>query len=167
MSTGSHLANSLKLMMGYCEMLTNDIPADRFCEMPHPTMNHPAWIIGHCLIYPDRVLEMMGRSDIAKPVSEDWNELFGFGSECKNDASLYPDKDTLLAAFTDNHGRFLSALEEASDESLASPMPDDHPMKGRFPHVGDTASFLSGAHVAVHLGQLSAWRRAIGLGSVM
>jgi hypothetical protein len=35
------------------------------------------------------------------------------------------------------------------------------------PTIGAVANFLLSAHHMMHLGQVSAWRRAVGLGSVL
>ena len=36
-----------RVATSYGESLLGDIPEDQFAHMPHPTMNHPAFCIGH------------------------------------------------------------------------------------------------------------------------
>jgi len=52
----------------------------------------------------------------------------------------------------------------ATSEALAQPAPER--MRSRFATVGQMIYGLMTAHEATHLGQFSAWRRAIGLPSV-
>ena len=45
----------------------------------------------------------------------------------------------------------------------------ENPIEGfrsRAPTIGDAANFLMNSHAMFHLGQLSAWRRAMGLASI-
>jgi hypothetical protein len=44
-------------------------------------------------------------------------------------------------------------------------MPDES-RRERFPTVGAATNFLLNDHLMFHAGQVSAWRRAVGLGSV-
>jgi hypothetical protein len=50
----------------------------------------------------------------------------------------------------------------ASPEQLAQP-PTNPRAKEAFPTLQELVAFLLSGHVGVHLGQLSAWRRMIGL----
>jgi hypothetical protein len=38
-------------------------------------------------------------------------------------------------------------------------------MTERFPTLGSVHAFYCGGHIMMHLGQMSAWRRMMGLGS--
>jgi len=44
-----------------------------------------------------------------------------------------------------------------------------NPMGGRmsemFPTMGSAVMFMCGSHMQMHLGQISAWRRVMGMGS--
>jgi len=171
MTTTASIASSLILpplqrVIGYGEVLAADIPASRFTHMPHPKMNHPAWIYGHLAIYPNRVLGMLGRADLAAPL-DGWDELFGGGSECVDDPTRYPDGKILVNTFLDRYRALVPALESVADEVLFQENPIEGRFREMFPTVGVAANFMCGAHPMMHLGQLSAWRRAIGLGPVM
>ncbi|MCA9296100.1 MAG: DinB family protein [Phycisphaerales bacterium] len=154
------------LMVGYAKLLTDDIPADRFCELPHPTMNHPAFCIGHLSIYPDRMLDMIGRSELRRE-QKGFSELFAAGVACAPDTGQYPDKKTICDYYHDRHTTLIAALEGIDESVLAQ----QNPVEGRFrdmaPTIGAAVVFLLTAHAGVHLGQLSAWRRAANLPSVM
>ncbi len=164
----------LQRVIGYGESLAKDIPADRFTHMPHPKMNHAAWNFGHLAIYPNKLLGMLGRADLVKPLGGTdagpdggWDTLFGAGSECVDDPTRYPDKDTIVGAFVERHRAVVSALESISDDALFAENPAEGRFRELFPTIGVAANFLCSAHPMMHLGQVSAWRRAIGLGPVM
>ena len=53
--------------------------------------------------------------------------------------------------------------EQATPEQLARPSTNPY-TKEALPTVGDGVAFLLTGHLGVHLGQLSTWRRMIGLG---
>ena len=95
----------------------------------------------------------------------EWGELFGNGSTPTDDASRYPDRATLLAKLKEQHERVAKAYEAEDDASLAGEFPIE-PLRQAFPTIGDGFNFLLVGHEALHLGQLSAWRRAAGLASI-
>lgn len=149
--------------LDYARRLAADIPADQMAAQPFPGMNHPAWILGHLAFYGDFAAKLMGLEEpTLDPV---------FGPRVDNqstpagDPALYPARDELLAAFERGHGRLAEAVAAAGPDQLARPMPIER-IRSRFPTVGDMLLYLMTAHEAIHLGQLSAWRRAMGLPSV-
>lgn len=155
-----------KKAVGYASLLVADIPADRFTERPTPTMNHPAFCMGHLSIYPDRTLPLIGRPELAVERPE-WEELFSFRATCEDDRGQYPHRDEIVDFFMERCGVVRDALEGVEDDVFRQPLPEDHPMKARMGDVGSAVNFLLLGHPMVHLGQLSSWRRAAGFGSVL
>lgn len=165
-TTASMINDSLKLCTGYAKMLLEDIPAEQFTHMPRPGMNHPAFCIGHLAIIPDMVLGLIGFGDRATP-REGWQELFGMGSQCLPDADHYPTKDELVAYYFDRHAALAKALDEVDDAILRRESEGEGRFKDMCPTVGSAVNFLSAVHHMTHLGQISAWRRAVGMGPAM
>ena len=163
-STGSMIASSLALSLRYTDDLVKTIPAERFCEMPTKDMNHPAFCVGHLAIYANRVLEMIGRADlkIAMPFGD---EHFKNGAPCVAQDGRYPSKDVICDTFTKGWSNVLKALPEVDDAVFARENPAEGRFKEMFPTVGGAVNFLCGGHNMMHLGQISTWRRAAGLGS--
>jgi len=58
-------------------------------------------------------------------------------------------------------------LSEVPDEVFAEPNPLEGRIAEFLPTIGIMVNFMANSHHMMHLGQLSAWRRAIGLGPVM
>ncbi|GAB4550385.1 MAG: DinB family protein [Phycisphaerales bacterium] len=154
---------------GLAQQLVMGIPADRFARCPEgcPTMNHPAFIVGHLSIYPDRVCTIIGREDLASP-REGYEGLFSPQARNQDDPSgtIYPSMDEIVGYFTERHESLMNVLPGVTDETMQGEMPIER-FREVFPTVGAGVSFLVGPHLMMHLGQLSAWRRAEGLGPAM
>jgi len=146
----------LRFMQGFGEQLVADIAPEDFCRQPEPGMNHPAWIIGHLAFAADGHSRYVG----GEPQLGDWQDRFGFGSKLTTDPGDYPDKEALLAAWTQANERYAAAASTADPAALAEPTKG--PLGQAFPSVGDFICFSMTGHTALHLGQLSAWRRADG-----
>ena len=149
----------------YARKLVEDVPADRMCEQPSidgkAVPNHAAWVIGHLANTCDFAGKLLGLEP-AGP--HEWAQLFGNRSSPVPDPSRYPDKDALLKALEEGHARVASAFTQV-DQARLSARSEAGPAQF-FPTVGEMVTFIMTAHEATHLGQLSAWRRAIGLKSV-
>jgi hypothetical protein len=126
--------------------------------------NHPTFIVGHLSLYPAKILAACGRDAASVTPPPEWNDLFKAGAACIDDVTqtLYP-KFTLLAEFflkaTDTCMEVVASLDDAT---LEVPHPEER-FRQRFGTVGATTNFLMNNHLALHLGQLSTWRRCMGL----
>ncbi|MBX3401835.1 MAG: DinB family protein [Phycisphaeraceae bacterium] len=162
------------LSLRYAEMLLKDIrPAD-FARFPAPGgkpvhTNHPAFVYGHLAMYPQRVLEMLGQPKGLTATPADWDGLFKAGVECKDDpnGTSYPTMEKLVSFHRAAYEAALAAVSSASDAQLSAPNPGEGRMKEMFPTVGAVCNFIVAAHPMSHYGQVSAWRRCMGLGSAM
>ncbi|MEM6392016.1 MAG: DinB family protein [Planctomycetota bacterium] len=147
----------LRFMQGYSDDLVKDIATADFCKQPVAGMNHPAWIIGHLAYASDGHSAYVGGT----PELSHFAEHYGFGSEVSGNATLYPAKDELMAVWHAANERYIAAVESATPEQLGKPTRG--PLGEAFPTVGEFLAFSLTGHVSLHLGQLSAWRRAMGM----
>jgi uncharacterized damage-inducible protein DinB len=85
------------------------------------------------------------------------------GSIPSGDAADYPGKVELLEELRGQHERVSEAMAAVDAERLQQPTPPR--LRERFPTIGDFAAALMTMHEGHHLGQLAAWRRALGLGA--
>ncbi|MEM8757454.1 MAG: DinB family protein [Planctomycetota bacterium] len=158
-------------MLSLATGLAKDIPADRFARFASGAdgaivSNHPAFVCGHLSLYPARVAGMLGlQLEVEAPAA--WQELFRPGAECVDDAdgSIYGPRDELIGTFVSLHERLLTAAEGVDDQVFFAATAEER-YRARFPTTLTAVSFLLLAHPMFHLGQLSAWRRAEGLGSI-
>ncbi len=154
-----------RLMVGLANMLCEQIPDDKFAYQAIPTLAHPAFIMGHLSLYAEDVLDFAGRSDLADH-REDWKKLFGMGAVCSGDAGLYPFKQEIIQRFNQRYEIALSEAAKIADEALLAAN-DTGKFEERFSTRAGLLNFAVNGHPMMHLGQISAWRRVIGLGSVL
>lgn len=164
--------------VGYTKMLVADLRDEQMTLQPivGKTMNHAAWVLGH-LAFAGNIAAAMAAYPANEPVNFDklratpgvapasWAPLFGPKSVPSTDPKAYPSKAELLATFEKSHAAAWAAFEKTTPEQLANAMPE--PMNKRFATLGQFTAFIMTAHNSLHSGQLSAWRRALGLPSVM
>lgn len=124
-------------------------------------MNHPAWILGHLNLYCG-VADAMARGVVVIDPAED---RFGPKSRPLADISAYPSPALLVQEFREGHDAAAKSLEAATREVLEAP-PAFERWRVMHPTVGDMLVTLMVKHESGHLGQLSAWRRAMGLAPV-
>jgi len=144
----------------YAERLVGDLSADKWTQQPiaHLRLNHPAWILSHLNVYTPLCTAMLRGTPFDDPI----DHMFGQRSEVVNDPGVYESGPTLLAEFTRLHDVAGEALGDADAPVFARPTPLDR-WRAVHPTIGDMLVTLMVKHEAGHLGQLSAWRRAMGL----
>lgn len=162
----------------YAELMLKDVDPSKAGSKPRGAQgvvidtNTPTFVFGHLAIYPARVLSLLGRPESevsAIKVPEQWEAMFKAGAPCEDDASnsRYPSLAAVSSNFQKAHAAAMHALDAAtSDEPLLAPFPDPA-RREVFPTVGAAITFLMVGHPMVHLGQVSAWRRCMGLPSAM
>ncbi len=178
--TGNVLATALKpgaeLALHYADALVKTIPEASFAHMPtiagaprdaQHSINSPAFNLGHLAIYPDlRILPLLGREDLVRPLPFS-ADLFKAGAPCVDQPGLYPSKATIVNLFGERYRAAIDALKTVSDEHLAKANPVEGRMRELFPTLGAAVAFLFVGHTQSHLGQISVWRRIMGLGSAL
>ncbi len=159
MAIDSTVMHSFHFSVGFLKSLLEGIDGGKMTHQPSPGTNHPAWITGHLIDTMGFVATLTGAT-YQSP--EGWSGLFGMGSTPSDDAAKYPDKAALLAELDKSVAAVMPSLESISAEALAAQMPDEG-FRKMMPTVGDGLTFLINGHITMHIGQLSAWRRACGM----
>ena len=97
--------------------------------------------------------------------SDQFNELFSKDAKCQDDpaGSIYPAMDLITSVTLDGYRAAADALDVADDGVFTTENPNEG-MRSRFPTNGSMLAFYVGGHFMLHMGQMSAWRRANGLG---
>jgi hypothetical protein len=148
--------------LDYAKRLVADLDDDRMSAQPAPGMNHAAWVLGHLAWTCDFTGQVLG---LPETLDATWTERFNNESRPAADRALYPPKGELVATLEAAHARLDEALRAAPSDVLTQPLPLEQ-YRSFFPTVGDALFYMLTSHEAVHLGQLSAWRRVLGLPSV-
>lgn len=143
----------------YAERLVGDLASDQWTAQPVPgrMLNHPAWIFSHLNAYAPICTALLR----AEPFDDPIDHPFGQRSEVAA-AESYPEPATLTAEYMRLHSEAEAALAGADDDTLTSANPLER-WRAMHPRVGDMLVTLMVKHESGHLGQLSAWRRAMGL----
>lgn len=156
----------LQRAIHYAKLLLQDIPDSKFAHKPHPKMNHAAFCYGHLSLYPNKVFTLIGQPELIVQKTG-FPELFQAGVECVQQDGRYPSKDEIFGYYLERYNAVATILPDVPDDVFARENPLEGRMREIFPLVGIAANFLLNNHHMMHLGQVSAWRRAIGLGPVM
>jgi uncharacterized damage-inducible protein DinB len=155
----NHVLRAAKINLDYAKKLLADLPDERMCEQPAPGMNHGAWVIGHLTYVAD---SMIGVFDQKPAMSHEWKELFNLASKPSAERTKYPSKQALVEAYEKAYARLTAAVEAASDEMLDREFPNPK-LRSTLPTVGVAMAHILCSHHGMHLGQMSAWRRVLGL----
>ncbi len=157
------LVHNYDFDLSYLKMLLDDIPEEQMCRQPGGMVNHPAWTLPHLVTGSEFAAKLLG---LESSMPEDWWTKYGRGSEPVDEASAYPSKAEAMTALEKQHARVSEALEGVDPALLDETMPNEE-FRQIMPTIGDGLMFLLGTHEAGHLGQITAWRRAMGLPLVM
>ncbi len=167
---GPIIADSARLSVSYARRMLADVPADRFARFAaigetQVTSNHPAFVYGHLSIYPCRIIEQLGGDATGFKPSEKYDELFNAKATCVDDpaGTIYPPMAEIVERMLTNYEKAIEVIQAADDELFLQPNANEA-MRARFSTNGSMHAFYVGGHVMLHLGQVSAWRRMIGLG---
>lgn len=160
------VGSTLEKTLGYARALLTDIDPATFDRMPMPGFNHPAFNYGHLALYPNRILEFIGLPDavVELPFAPD---AYAAGAECVEEDGRYDSMEVVTTAFFTAHENLLANLASADPARLADEIPEGNPYRDFFGTVGNAVTFMACSHTMMHLGQVSMWRRAMGLGSCM
>lgn len=151
--------HSFAYCLDYLREQVADVSESDMAAQPNGIMNHPAWLIGHLTVTCQLLGGVIGLSPW---LPDDWTERYGTGSHPVADAGLYETKRNALAMLTDAEVRITEAVRGLDDARLDAPFPDES-YREVFPSVGHALTQVLVGHTANHIGQLSVWRRAMGL----
>lgn len=157
------LIATLNLTRGSTLKLVADLTDEQLVLQPAPKTNHPAWVLGHLQLVDGSFLALLGGQ--APELEANWKEIYGGGSTPVADRTKYKPKKFYLDHLAQVRGEIISRLKTIKPEELAKPHPDPA-RRERFPTVGHTVFMYGTWHEAYHAGQLSTWRRVLGLTAV-
>ena len=152
------LIHTFDATINFIEASVADLSEQQMVEQPAGVPNHAAWTLGHIVYACQGIAVELG--DTAW-LPEDWESVFGYGSTPRADLQYYPRRAELLTALAGATSRLRQVILGASDAVLKQSLPDE-----TLPTMAHLLWQVVVAHTAYHAGQLAAWRRAIGKGSV-
>ena len=169
-SLGNVIADSLELCLGYAERLLKDVKPEQFGRFAVINgqmieSNHPAFVYGHLCLYGPRILSQLGQPGPVAP--EGFDTVFSKDAKCVDDpnGTVYPAMAAVTQAFFEGYKAALPVLRSLPDDAFQPVNPLGGRMTDLFPTLGSLQTFYCGGHMMMHLGQVSAWRRMMGLGA--
>lgn len=144
---------------GYCHRLMEDIADGEMTAQPAPNVNTPLWILGHLAVATDFAAGLLGQR---RACPEAWHQAFGRGSSPQVELTPPPTKAELLAAIDLGQRHVINAVQKTEPEELEMPHNVELFRATPLRSVGDLLGHLMTTHPALHLGQLSLWRRLQG-----
>ena len=136
-----------------------DVDEADMVAQPNGITNHPMWVIGHIAF----ACQLLGRAiGLSHWLPRDWSNRFGTGSVPTSDITLYGSKEDVLAKLAEAQSRITEAVEQLDDSQLDQPFPVAS-YRPVFPTIRHALTQVLIGHTANHVGQLSVWRRAMGL----
>ncbi|HTQ37865.1 MAG TPA: DinB family protein [Pirellulales bacterium] len=157
------ILNSNAMTLDFLRRLVEDVPDELMTKQPPGVVNHPAWVLGHLIHSMEAIGGEMGLSPW---LPSDWKARFGTGNVPSDNRAEYPSKESLLAALADGQHRITKQFAVLGEQGLKHALPDEK-HRALFPTIGDAVLHILTAHAALHVGQLTVWRRAAGLGPLM
>lgn len=141
------------------ENMVADIQESEMAHQPAPDTNPPLWILGHLAVATDYASRALG---VPTACPKQWHVDFGPGSTPLKMHGPAPTKAELLEAIRSGHQRVTAAAAQANAEQLAVPHSVKILQGTPLETVGDFVTHVMNTHEAMHIGQLSMWRRMTG-----
>ena len=165
---GGMIAASTRLGLGYADRLMSGLTNENYARFAKSgegviESNHPAFVCGHLSLYPPVILQQLGFA--AQPIPDGFESVFSKDATCVDDpnGTIYPPMDLITETLYTGYRTVVDALDKSDDGLFADENPNEA-MRSRFPTKGAALGFYVGGHFMMHMGQLSAWRRAMGMG---
>jgi hypothetical protein len=122
-----------------------------------PGTNHALWFAGHMATADNYFISQIAPE--RERTFDGWDKHFGMGSKPTSDPDDYPPAAEVLDAMRERRGILLELLRGRTDAELNGP-----PAAGASDFLPDLGSIFEMAtwHEAMHLGQITVVRRALG-----
>ncbi len=148
-----------KFMIAYVLQMVQDIPEEKWYNTSSHSLNSPGWCIGHITTECDHALLHLGKERVCPGT---WDVYFLQGSQPEENNDKLPKMSALLDAFQLGQKRLRLGVQKLSAEEAALPSPSKF-LKPFLPKFGDWLTHMLTTHIAMHAGNIAAWRRVAGL----
>jgi hypothetical protein len=171
-SIAETITRTLERTKGLANALVEGTTSEQFARQPQAdgktiNTNHGAFVYGHLSLYPKMILEILGKDSSVIAHPEKFAELFMHGVDCRDDSegTIYPSKDEIVSYFNTAHDEVISTIKTLDDDTLNAAFAGDEWYVEMAGTPAALCIFMLHDHYMFHLGQMSAWRRCMGLGS--
>ncbi|MDQ3111786.1 MAG: DinB family protein [Bacteroidota bacterium] len=164
----AEIIRQLDFNLAYAKKSVEDVSELQMTIKPSAGLdNHPAFTLGHLTTaYANLMNNLTGEFILADGFKETFLRTGPGDPTLPNqDAAAYPSKEKLLAEMDRQHQRLVDHLLRMDEKKLKENF--EWRFSSFLPTYLDRIMFLCVNHYAMHLGQLAAWRRAMGLPSAL
>ena len=154
-----NVLQSFAYSIEYLGDLVSDLSRDQMVGQPHGVRIHPAWVVGH-LTYSCQSIG--GEFGLVPWLPAESAEQFGTGSVPLGDPEAYPSMFEALHGLVDAKAHVSSAIRSLDSAQLDQPLPDEN-FRQLLPTIRDAITQILVAHAAYHVGQVTIWRRLMGI----
>lgn len=151
--------HSFSYALDYLREQVSDLAPEQMVAQPNGFRNHPAWVIGH-LSFTSQ--ELGGALGLPPWLPDLFPRRYGTGSVPVSDVAVYESKNQSLAILRQTQERLILSIEGLTESELDRPFPDPAYLDV-FPTIRHALTQVLVGHTAYHVGQIAAWRRAMGL----
>ena len=81
-----HIALVYGFNLMRAETLVKDLSAEQMVEQPNGVINHPAWSLGHLVVWANNLGSMLG---LESSLPDGWDKTFATGETPSSDVSAY------------------------------------------------------------------------------
>jgi hypothetical protein len=149
----------------YGERLLYDLTDEHMTMQPHGErerpVNHPAWAFSHMNVYLPVIQCVIRGERFEDPM----HHRFGMNSRPETEFGIYGTRLRILADWSRGHEAVCELLQHC-DNTLFGRSVHLERWTTVMPTAGVCLPYLMLNHENMHLGQISAWRRVLGLPSV-
>jgi len=135
----------------------DDLKPAEFEYQPTPGGNCAAWILGHLTLTDRRSLVWLGATDLPT-LPPGYEEMFQRTGQKAGDQKGYGDPKVLVNLFDAHRDQLAEVLKTVDPAKFLEQPAMQSPM---FSYKGEAYLFMA-LHTAVHMGHVSAIRRALG-----
>jgi hypothetical protein len=153
----SALVTNCLASVSYGKQILADLEDESMADRPMG-LNPPCWILVHLGTGADYAANLLGGKGVCP---EKWSEIGDTKKPPSSNRSDYPSRNEILQYFEDSYTNAMKLLAAATPEQLKAPQKLGF-FEKELPTVEEMAGFLLVSHLSIHLGQISAWRRAMG-----
>ncbi len=136
---------------------------DQLTAQPPGAPNHPAWTLGHLFLLDAYIADLLTPEESPR-LDQRWADAYGPASVPRAENPDNQTRADYLARLDTVRAAVIGAVAGLDDDGLCAPLPDAS-RRDEFPTVAHLLQYALW-HEAFHAGQLSAWRKAMGLASV-
>jgi hypothetical protein len=151
------IAYGLRASKVLIHRMVDDLKPGEFDYQPCPGANCIAWVIGHLTATDRRSLTWLGVADLPA-VPDGFVERFTVTRTKAGEQTGFGDPKDVIRLFDEHRDRLIQVLPTADPAKLLEPPTFPSPL---FSDRGEGLLFM-GLHTAMHVGQMSITRRALG-----